>query len=64
MQFTKTDADAYAAFYGAMEAAFKRGDERGYAPFETYFDADGDRVDGHGSEIINALLAAGWIPPD
>jgi len=58
------DDSAYKAFYGALESAFKRGDEQGGAPFETYFDPDIDCVDGNGSEVINALIAAGWTFPD
>jgi len=56
MQFTRTDPALYDAFYSALEA---QGPDR----IETYYDRDGDCVDGHGSEVIKALIAAGWAPP-
>jgi hypothetical protein len=56
MQFTRTDPALYDAFYAALEA---QGPDR----VETYYDRDCDRIDGNGSEIIKALIEAGWTPP-
>lgn len=56
MQFTDTDQAALDAFFAALEA-------QGPDGIETYYDREGDCVDGNGSEVVNALLAAGWTPP-
>jgi hypothetical protein len=59
VRFTETDDAAYESFFDALDAVkAERGDE-----FETYFHRGGDTVDGNASEVINALLAAGWRPP-
>jgi hypothetical protein len=54
--FTRTDPALYDAFYSALEA-------QGPDDIETYYDRDDDKVDGNGSEVIKALLAAGWTAP-
>jgi hypothetical protein len=56
MRFTSTDEAAFDAFFAALEA-------QGPDKIETYYDRDTDKVDGNGSEVVNALLAAGWAPP-
>jgi hypothetical protein len=63
VRFTRCDEHAYGAFFGALRAAFDHGDQTGKY-YETYFDHETDRVDGNGSEIINALIAYGWKPPE
>jgi hypothetical protein len=54
--FTEIDPSLYDAFYAALEA-------QGPDVIETYYDRESDCVDGHGSEVIKALIAAGWTPP-
>jgi hypothetical protein len=51
----KTDPDALDAFYTALEQQGR--------DMDTYYDRDIDCVDGGGSDVVNALLAAGWTPP-
>jgi hypothetical protein len=52
---TRVDPDALISFYDALEADRER--------METYFDRSDDCVDGGGSELVRALLANGWRPP-
>jgi hypothetical protein len=56
MMVTEIDPTLYDAFYSALET---QGPDR----IETYYDREIDCVDGHGSEVVKALLAAGWTPP-
>lgn len=63
--FTDCDSAAFDALFTALEDARTRGEDYpdDYPEFETYFSDTEDCIDGNGSEVVNALLAAGWTPP-